>query len=315
MQHQTRVVAVVLVVGITLGGAGRARADEPPTAPTAAERAATLKSRGDAAMDARRFDEALAAYDEAIASSPDPAILYNRGRVYEARGQYAQALADCERFDREASPELRAKVPKLATLLAELRGKVSTLTVTSNVQGARVVVRDVVVATTPIPTALKLVAGPAVIEVIADGCAPFKRTIQLPGGGEALVDATLIAKNQSGVLLVKAPADATVSVDGAPIGNGSFELSVAAGNHSLVARRAGDEDARTATVVAVGERKEVTMGFQSGRPITSKWWFWTGIGAVVVAGTVVTVSLLVDKSPPTGDKFAPDTVRAPLMRW
>jgi len=32
------------------------------------------------------------------------------------------------------------------------------------------------------------------------------------------------------------------------------------------------------------------INFKDGKPITSRWWFWTGIGAVVVTGVVVAIA-------------------------
>src|SRR5262249_14067665 len=86
-----------------------------PSLALADESAAALKQRGDAAMDSLRYDDAIAAYEKAYAISKDPAILYNLGRVHQARGVYPKALEYLERFDREAPPELKSRVPLLAS--------------------------------------------------------------------------------------------------------------------------------------------------------------------------------------------------------
>jgi hypothetical protein len=53
----------------------------------------------------------------------------------------------------------------------------------------------------------------------------------------------------------------------------------------------------------------------SREPITSKWWFWTGVGVVLAGGaTVAIVALTREKSAPSGD-IAPGQVAAPLVRW
>jgi len=305
--HRVRILA--LAVSLAFVVSATARADDTPTA-------ADLKQQGDTAMDSLHYEEAIAHYTAALALSPAPAILYNRGRAYQARGQYVEALADIERFDREAPPDVRTKVPKLAALLAELRAKISTLSVTSNVAGARVVVRDKIVGETPLPAAVKLPAGPATIEVSAEGHATFRRNLELPGGGELIVDATLVRTDTSGVLVVKAPLEATVVVDGAVVGKGNVELAVAAGNHSIVGRKPGEDEASTTALVAVGEHKEVSLSFAASRPITTKWWFWTGVAVVVAGGAATTIALLAEKSAPHGDRFAPDQTRAPLVaRW
>jgi hypothetical protein len=100
----------------------------------------------------------------------------------QALGRYPEALEEMERFQAEASPDLKSRVPKLAELIAELRAKITTLSLSSNVGGARVVVYDRVVGTTPLGKPLKLRAGRTTVEVTADGYAPFTRTVELVGG-------------------------------------------------------------------------------------------------------------------------------------
>src|SRR3954468_19469802 len=79
----------------------RARADGPIPR---SDDATTEKARGDRAMDGLHFDEALEAYTHAYELGHDPAVLYNRSRLQQARGDYPKALEDLQMFDREASP-------------------------------------------------------------------------------------------------------------------------------------------------------------------------------------------------------------------
>ncbi len=239
--------------------ASAALADVAP--PTAAQQkeAAALKLRADSEMESLRYAEALADYTRAYDLSPDPVLLYNRGRVLQALERFAEALDQIERFAHEAPPELRARVPKLQELLADLGGRVSALTIRCDVPGARVLVRDKVVATTPASGPIRLNSGPAVVEVDADGYEPFRRSVQLPGGGAVQLDATLTPKEPG---------------------------PVAAGGSSSA----------------------------ESRPITTRWWFWTGVGVVVVGGAVLTYALLTDKPAGHGD-IAPGQVSGPLVRF
>jgi hypothetical protein len=290
--------------------AGSAHAGE--SAPAAAQRAAELKKKGDVAMDSLRYEDAIAAYTEALSINPDPALLYNRGRVYQARSEYPEALADVERFDREASADLRSRVPKLAELLAELRGKVATLSISCNVSDARVLVRDRPVGVTPIAQHLKVNAGPGVLEVIKDGYLPFRQEMNLPGGTEIVTNVVLVSQAKGGVLAVRASAAGTVFVDGRPIGSAPVETTLDAGSHSILVRSSEYEDAQTTAVVVAGERKEVTVSLEKRPSIFGRWWFWTAAGVVVAGGAAVAVALLSEKSPPDGDRFTPAQVRGPL---
>ena len=141
-------------------------------------------------MAAFKPGEAFEDYKRAYEITRDPALLYNMGRALEALEDYPSALARYEEFSRLASPELRARVPKLDEAIASLRLRVAKLSVVCNVPGARILVRDRTVGDTAAagePLVVSLVAGAATLEVDADGYAPFVRSVVLPGGSSLAV--------------------------------------------------------------------------------------------------------------------------------
>jgi hypothetical protein len=89
------------------------------------------------------------------------------GRALQAMGDYPGSLEKLEAFVEQAPPELKARVPKLTELVAEVRSRVTKVTLTTNVDGARVLVRQQLVGTTPFDRPLVLNAGKASLEVIA----------------------------------------------------------------------------------------------------------------------------------------------------
>ncbi|MCA9588819.1 MAG: hypothetical protein KC657_26065, partial [Myxococcales bacterium] len=139
-----RIVALALAACVSLASVS-ARADDAD----ATARAAETKRKGDEAMDSGRPAEALAAYSEAYALTRDPALLYNKGRALQALTEYPKALEELEAFDRSAPEDLRARVPGLPALLAELRQKVSSVVITCNVAGATLRLRDRGLGVTP----------------------------------------------------------------------------------------------------------------------------------------------------------------------
>ena len=96
------------------------------------------------------------------------------------------------------------------------------------------------------------------------------------------------------------------------MGNAPIETQVDPGQHKVSVHRAGFEDTTSTIEVLAGERKDVTLEPQKNAPITAKWWFWTGIGVVVVGGAVTTAALLISKPHGSGDSFSPSTISAPL---
>jgi len=308
-----RLPALVLVSLVALlGQPSSVHAQPAPADPSAVEQARELKRQGDAAMESRRYPAALAAYEKAQSIAPDPALLYNAGRALEAMGRYPEALEKIEAFDRTAPRDLKARVPALAALIAELHAHVSQITIVCNVDGARVLVRNTVVGKTPLQAPVALASGKARIEIEADGHFPFAREIELPGGGNVVLDAQLGARNATGLLSIRTTVPGSdVMVDGKPLGTAPVETFVPAGSHRIAAWHTDWQKTETTTTISVGERKELTLSLNKEPGITSKWWFWAGVGAVVVTGAVVTTALLTERPAATGD-IAPGRISGPL---
>jgi hypothetical protein len=262
-------------------------------------------------MDDLRYDDALVEYKRAYELSKDPALLYNEARASQALGDFVGALDLLERFVSDAPASLRARVPDLQGLAADLKGRVSTLTVTCNVAGAEVILRDTVVGKTPMAAPLRTTAGRATIVIRANKYDSFKRDIDLPGGGASTVDAQLALTDRHGLLVVRSVEGAHVWLDGAPHGGVPAEIVILEGTHDLRVERDGYEPSATSAVAVAGERQELSVTLVKKPPITSAWWFWTGIG-VVVAGGVTTVVLLTTERHADPGTIHPGVVSGPL---
>ncbi len=287
----------------------------PPPEPTPEARAAELKSRADVAMDQRHYDDAIAIYTQAYEVFPDPALLYNRSRAHEARGEYPDAFVDLEKFSNTASPELRGRVPRLTDLLLELRNKITTFELTCNVAGARVLVAGKELGVTPLaPTRLN--AGKVTVEIIAEGQYPYKRDIEMKGGGSTTLDAVLQPKASNGILAITSiPTGALINVDGKPFGRAPTEGVLPAGTHQVMATADGYLDTPTQAVVAAGATRDVTVTLDRKASVLRSPWFWTVVGVVVVGAAVgITVALLTERAPDQGEGFTPGQISAPL-RW
>ncbi|MGH7439668.1 MAG: PEGA domain-containing protein [Polyangiaceae bacterium] len=301
--------SLVLVAAVLGSSSARAQTSAPSApaasgpAPTSAD-AADLRRKGNEAMAAFRPGEALDDYKQAFELTHDPALLYNMARALEALEEYPEALADYQDFVRLASPELRARVPKLDELMASVRTHVSRVSVTCNIAGARVLVREKTVGETLArgqPLELPLSSGKAVIEVDADGYMPFQRTIDIPGGGTTGVDVELVPRAVAGVLVVGSePGGGQVFVDGRELGTAPVETRVGSGNHTVAVRLQGYPETSTSVVVTVGERRVVMIRLGQGSPIISKWWFWTGLGVAVAGGVIASYAALTERGPDNG---------------
>ncbi|HEY1957463.1 MAG TPA: PEGA domain-containing protein [Polyangiaceae bacterium] len=143
---------------------------------------AKLKAAGDAKMHDLHFGEALEQYDAALKLGGSGAIQYNRARAFEGLGDYPRALDALEEFVRTSDPELRARVPQLAELIADIRAHVAVMSITTNAPHATVRVRHDLVGTTPIAVPVRLSIGTALIEADAPGYRHYARTMTLRAG-------------------------------------------------------------------------------------------------------------------------------------
>lgn len=282
----------------------------PETDPKKVE-AGKLKKEADGLMGQDRYADALALYQKAYEISADPALLYNQGRALEAMGEYPDAVDKLERFDKDADPKLHAKVPALRELINDLKSRIATLVVTSNATGARLLVRDKAQGTIDGEKKLRTRAGPATIEVSAEGYNTFRKDVELTPGTTVKVDAQLQLKKSDAVLVIRSKPIADISVDGKAIGRVPLEFHIAAGSHNLVAEASGYEPESVPMTLALGDRRELDIEMHKSASITSRWWFWTAIAGVVVTGAAVGgyFAFTTERTPDKGD-FGRGTLRA-----
>lgn len=286
-------------------------------APSAwADSASALKAQGDAAFNARKYSDAIVAYDKAYAEGHDAAVLYNKARSHEALEQFPEALAALERFDREAPPAMRAKVTGLSVLIADIRAHVATLVLTCNVPGAQVTVREQRVGETS-SSALRVQVnrGPARLVVTKEGYAPFTQDLDLRGDASVMVTVKLETKSAGALVkITSSPPQAQVSIDGRAVGSTPVELTLSPKSYSVVLDRDGYE--KLTTSIVVDSEKPRTVDLQlapSSSSVATKWWFWTAIGgAVLVAGGIVAIVAVQEKEAAPGSL---GTVSAPLLVW
>ena len=138
------------------------------------------KRHGDEAMVALRYTEALTYYRRAYDATKSPALLYNMGRAYEGLAEFPKALDALEEFTEKAPPELKARVPKLDELVADVRKRVATMIVSAPVAGAEIRLGNKVLGSTkPGQTVFRVNAGPQTLTVSHRDYFPFERPLAL----------------------------------------------------------------------------------------------------------------------------------------
>ncbi|NUO51334.1 MAG: PEGA domain-containing protein [Polyangiaceae bacterium] len=276
----------------------------------------SLKRTGDEAMDGLRFEEAVKAYRAAYVLKADAVLLYNIGRANEGLGDYPAALESLERFEKEANADLKKRAQGFEDLLRDVRGRVTVLEDETNVPGARIQLRAKQKVTAPHEAPMRVNAGPAVIEVLADGYHPHREDVTLEGGKATKIVAKLKPKDTTGTLRITASMPgATVLVDGKRVGAAPAEAKLKPGPHRVVVEHPRADPVETSAVVTAGKRNEVNVDLVEIVPVHETWWFWTTLGAVAVtAGVTITAVALTEREPSKGT-ITPGLLRTELFRF
>lgn len=263
------------------------------------------------ALDTARPAEALAAYDEAYQLDPQPSLLYNRGRALQALERYPEALALFERFQKEAPPPILAKVPGLADLLTEVRGKTSVLRLNGEPAGAQIRVRGLVVGQLPMQGGLRVNAGRAELEVTQDGFVTYRATVDLPGNGAYEGNIRLLELTPRGILEVRSSTvGARLTIDGSPYGTLPYSGRFPPGNHRVLVSSDGYETSETTVDIVASQKRELDLALTRTTKLYERWWFWTGVGTVVIGATVAILAVALKPSAEPGS-IAPGVIAFP----
>ena len=288
---------------------------EAPKDPSASQ---ALKSEGDKAIGEMRYTDALAAYSRAYEANPTWEIRFNRGRAAQFVGKYPDALADFEAFARDAPADVRARVPGIDKIIAEVRTKVAYVTIRCPVDGATVVLGDRILGTTPLAKRIGVNAEEADLKVTATGHESYVRHLALAGGGtEVQVDVVLAAVGNGLLRIESGTPGAIAFVDATRAGAVPVEVSVKPGSHDVGLEAEGYVGSSQTAIGAAGATRIVRFDLVEETPVYATWWFWTGVGLVVAGGVATAIIVTREKDPPTGD-FSPGLVqvsRAPLLSF
>lgn len=257
------------------------------SADDAIARARAHYERGVALFDEEQFTAALAEFEAAYAISHRPALLFNIGQI-QARLGHAVESADAL----EAYLEQVAEVPaeRRALVEAEIatqRGRIVSVTVTADVDGAMVSLDDVDRGTTPLPAPLRVSAGEHLLRVSADGHETSQQRFRVAGGEERAlsIDLVRLAGARAGGGAAPFP---TITVIGAAVGGlglvtfGIAGIATLLEHQSLTAMTGGCSPSCTAQEVATIDVTRVVA--DAGLAVLVVGGVLTVVGAVLELG-------------------------------
>jgi hypothetical protein len=172
-------------------GSGALKPSEAEVRRIAAERF----ERGTRLFEDGDYQLALLEFERAYESTLDYRVLYNIGQVRIQLGRYAGATTALTQYLREGTdgivPERRATIAADLKMLAE---RTAQLLVTTNVEGAEVLIDDIAVAQSPMVTGLLVDAGEHRLTVRKPGYLSRTIPVALTGHDQQTVNVPLTAE-------------------------------------------------------------------------------------------------------------------------
>ncbi len=205
---------------------------------SAFERASTLFEDGD-------FRGARAEFERAYDLAREPRILYNVAVCDKMLRKYTRAIENLERSLREGGSRLPSEyVMRTNETVAALAPYVSKMVITSDVEGASVLVDGEPVGTTPLDGSLGIEVGEHLVSVRKAGYLDVPKRVRVTGFETAVASFVLeaaITRSEVSIEARGAPQGTRVMIliDGVEVGIAPFRTMLEAGPHTLGARAAG----------------------------------------------------------------------------
>ncbi len=160
------------------------------------------------------FDAALAEFNKAYELAPNYRVLYNMAQVQSERHDYVAALKLLEKYLDEGGNDIAAERREQVTKeIGTLKGRVAPLNVSTELEGAELLVDGVVVGTTPLKEEVLVSAGVRQIQLKKEGYETGSQTLTVAGGEEVKVEFNLKEQPKASatpsVTYVQGPASAT----------------------------------------------------------------------------------------------------------
>jgi hypothetical protein len=233
--------------------------------PTAAARVEAKErfDRGVSLFDKGDKAGALAEFKRAYELVPNAITLFDLALVYGALGRSVDAADAWEKVLADPAGLSPKHVAVARKALEEQTARIAEVSVTANIDAARIDVDGIDVGATPLPKPLRVVAGTHVVGAIATGHAPSRKEITVAGRTHELMKFELIPfEGRLAHLTVQSElAAALVFVDNARIGITPLSSSIALvpGEHRVELRRPGYRSAVSTITLADGARGELTL--------------------------------------------------------
>ena len=129
------------------------------------------------------INAALIEFKRAYAAAPNYRVLYNLGQVSNALGDYTSAQSYFQKYLGDGGDEIDpGRRRDVEATLSKLRGRITTIELSCNVDGAELFVDEVSVGTSPLSAPLRVSAGTRRMSAAIGGRPRVTRVLEAAGG-------------------------------------------------------------------------------------------------------------------------------------
>ena len=280
--------------------------------------------RGAALVKSSQWAEALTEFERSAQTRPHAVTTYNIGVCQRAMGHYTLARETFLRARAQNDAAHGAELPQ--DLLTEIKGYLDEIdrllvdaTVTIEPAGAAIVVdgrplapsiaeKDAYVAGIRPPGAGEDAPVGSFHVLLDPGAHVF--TLARKGFSDAVVNKTFtpgtpvalrleLNRLPATLHIVSEPLGAAASLEGVDVGATPLELSRPGGSYLVSIKKNGHVPYQSRVSAQPGESVNVFAKLPVDKPsIAERWWFWTGIGVVVVGGVLATYFIVASQQQP-----------------
>lgn len=310
MNHRISALTFALTL---VAAAGTARAQDAGVPTDAGAAVSPQRSSDDEArrtfeqamplLNDQRFAEAAPLLERSVALREHPAALAALAAAYRGTGRYLRAIAMLERL--HAINTDPAREAEVRTVLDECRHALAHVTLRTVGDPAEVLVDGERVSTGDGTRPLTLDPGAHRFEVRRVGYQPVQEERRLGIGESVEVALDASALPLPATLVIETPdATTVIRVDGAPLGRGRATTPASPGRHAILV--AWDDGHTQERVVELAPGARMMVSVTPNRPpsIWTRWWFWTGVGAVAAGAIAVGAYVATRPEPPPNGSWA-----------
>lgn len=241
------------------------------------------------------YEGALAEFRKSYELRRAAVVSFNIAQTLRALHRYHEAVQVFERYLREARGEISAaRRAQVQRTIRALKRRIAPITLKVQPAGAEIRIDGREVGEAPLGEPLMLGAGRRVVEVTADGYVSVRDELEVVGRQPRTVEIRLAKKETAGTIDISSEPDgAEVRIDGLEVGEAPVERKVPRGGHVIEASLEGYELYREPVEIAPRQSLSLNVVLEEEQPpgLVDRWWFWAGVSALVIGGTIAAIFL------------------------